>query len=1461
MPGLGDVWATQPLDWGRPYFVMLVLVKSMKALIACRAPRMGMLGGVAWVMSLTLAVVVFPPQSLAAESNMTAGFGKQDITPTSPVRLSGYATRKVPFEKIRDRLFVRCMAMGSAEGDLTKVHLVVSIEGLAVSATQSKHLAQHVQDQYGIARAQIVICSTHSHAAPHSFGAIPNLFRQPLSDEEQASLKEYTAFVDQQSVKAIDQAMDRLQPASLFIGDGRADFAVNRRVLSDGLWTGFGITPNGPTDRRVRVMKAVDAEGKLMGGMFQYACHCTTLGPSFNEVTGDWAGLAAQELEAKHDSAILVPVIGCGADANPEPRDSYSAAVDHGHAMAIAVDSVLRKQQLLQIDQVPESRFGYAGLSAEQPSQDAVRQLLNDDNASNRNWAAMMLQIWEEKGRLPESYPAPIHTWVFGDALAWIFLGGEVVVDYQIRLERELERFDDVWVAAYTDDCFAYVASERMRAEGGYEVDFSMIYYGQPGRWESGTEDLLIRRVHEVMASDQPDQKPKSPEESLSMIDVQGGFEVSLVACEPIVQDPINIAFAADGSVWVVEMADYPLGVEGGGRVKRLSDTDGDGRLDQADVFLSELNYPTSVMPWRDGVLVIAAPDVIFARDTDHDGTADQREVLLTGIGEANPQHRASGFEWGLDGRVYFGAGDDTDELLSHRNGQRVHVRGGDVRWDPDSGDIAKVTGKTQFLRSRDRWGRWYGNSNSLPLFHYRMESTNFDSGSGGIEPSRLVLKPGVAPPVFPSSRVVDRFNDLFAKQRFTSACGSIVVCGAGMGDAMQDTAVICEPVHNLVARFALTDDGESVRGDRFADDVDAGLDWLVSTDTWFRPVRTIEAPDGSVWVVDMYRRVIEHPEWIPDAWQEQIDVRSGSEQGRIYRVAHPGAKVGSGPLVAKMNADELVESLIGPRAVVRDLAMQRLMWDKPEGIGPRLREMLSTQKASDARLRLFATLVALGDVTESDWQVALNDSDARVVAWAARAAANHEFESRFTLLMDVLGRTTETDPAMDQAKFQSLLTLGQLETPEVDPLSFSRAVRTVLKEGWQESWCLDGLALMRKSQASLALPSIADFLDQHDMEAIADSDWNRLEAAVRSIWDSCDPRSRRLVLADRLPRQEKAHEAWTTIDASTLMLMLAASGNPAGDAALDQLVRERVEAALRSVGDVHLPTAVRLRAAKLLGTPAIAAEDQVPSLKTMLAIDQPADIRAAALTSAYRVDCAETADVLISAWPHLIPNERRIAGQTLLQRWSWTRRLVDGLVNGPIRIADLDPATLSELQNCRDYRVMKTIGSLIRQPTERERASLVNQHIAYLKEHSRPTLDAIGRGRKLYQENCATCHESVIDPSGLQQAAIGPALANLKAWNDGQWVAAILDPNATVEPKYRQYRVLTDSGQVFAGRVLDQSDDVILLGMADGRRVPVNRGELESMQDSGVSLMPEGFEAKLTKDQMADLITFLRSL
>ncbi|MFV0443495.1 MAG: neutral/alkaline non-lysosomal ceramidase N-terminal domain-containing protein [Planctomycetaceae bacterium] len=511
------------------------------------------------VLSIGLLLVILATvTSTAAHGGFKVGLARQDATPGTPVRLSGYGNRDKPSEGVDTPLNVRAMALRHDDGP---VHLLLSVDSIGFSAGFVQKVAQQLEHEHGIARSRLAVCSTHSHTSPHPATGLDNLFATPLSPEELQAAEQYTAQLEKACVEAAGKAISALQPARLQLVQGRATFARNRRVIKDGVWKGFGVNPDGPVDHRLPVLVISSPDGdKLRGVVFNYACHCTTFGGDYNRVNGDWAGYAAEYLEAAHPEMVALCTIGCGADQNPD-RDSKRAleiAQIQGHEIADETSRLLKEGTRLDLSAAPVASFGYAGLPIDRPSNDDLTKALEDKSPQVRRHAETMLATFARMGRLPESYPMPIQVWRFGDELAMVFLGGEVCVDYEYRIRRELEpkltqQAPDatgvpsrVMVTAYANDVFGYVAPERMRSEGGYEVDFSMIYYMQPGRWSSGTEDAILRRVHELF--EQPaGGEALSVNDALKTFTLPKGLAIDVVAAEPLVRDPINMAVDATG--------------------------------------------------------------------------------------------------------------------------------------------------------------------------------------------------------------------------------------------------------------------------------------------------------------------------------------------------------------------------------------------------------------------------------------------------------------------------------------------------------------------------------------------------------------------------------------------------------------------------------------------------------------------------------------------------------------------------------------------------------------------------------------------------------------------------------------------------------------------------------------------------------------------------------------------------
>ncbi len=453
-----------------------------------------------WLLCLLLLMVagLFNTNEVsAAEPTFSFGFARMEITPETPLRLSGYGNRAVVYAGVDEPLFVRAIAIKTPG---QKICSLVSLDSIGFDAGFTDRITQQVKQKYGLSRDQLVICSTHSHTAPQPVEGLSNIFATLMTEAQRGDSQKYWNSVEQRIVQTIGRAIEDLQPGTMSMTTGKVGFAQNRRVLKNGKWTGFGVNPDGPVDHSLPVLTVTDSTGKLRGLLFNYACHCTTFGSDYNRLNGDWAGYAAKYIEEQQGDIVAICTIGCGADQNPvrgKKDVAKDLAIGHGRAIAVEVARLL-KQPMQPITAEMKTAYGVANLPFDAFSELELKQALKSARPQVQRHAEQMLAVYQQQGELPQSYPAPVQVWKFGRQLTMIFLGGEVVVDYALRLKKELNN-EAVWVTAYANDIFGYVASERMRAEGGYEYDFSMIYYNQPGPWDKGTEEILIRRIHELV--------------------------------------------------------------------------------------------------------------------------------------------------------------------------------------------------------------------------------------------------------------------------------------------------------------------------------------------------------------------------------------------------------------------------------------------------------------------------------------------------------------------------------------------------------------------------------------------------------------------------------------------------------------------------------------------------------------------------------------------------------------------------------------------------------------------------------------------------------------------------------------------------------------------------------------------------------------------------------------------------
>ena len=499
------------------------------------------------------------------------------------------------------------------------------------------------------------------------------------------------------------------------------------------------------------------------------------------------------------------------------------------------------------------------------------------------------------------------------------------------------------------------------------------------------------RSFKELIAFDIP--PPKSSKESLAALQARPGFTVELVAAEPLVVDPVAFEWDAQGRLWVAEMRDYPSGMDGkgapGGVIKVLEDADGDGRYDKAATFLENVPFPTGVMPWRKGALICAAPEIFYAEDTNGDGRADVRRALFTGFTPGNQQHRANGFEWGMDGWIYGANGDSGGEIKSSAGGSAkpVPISGRDFRFRPDTGEFESESGQTQYGRRRDDWGNWFGNNNPTWLWHYTVSDNYLRRNPKlAVKSVRQVLANyDSSTRVFPISEQPIRFNQPQSLGHVTSACSPAPYRDDLFGPDFATSVFISEPVHNVVHREVLEPDGATFKSHRADDEKER--EFLASKDVWFRPTMLKTGPDGALYIADMYRFVLEHPEWIAPETQARLDLRAGSDKGRIYRVFPEGKKPRAIPKLAALDHAALVAALDSPSGWQRDTAQRLLFERKARDAAPALHELFRRATDPKVRVQSLATLETLQSLDAHVLRAAIRDAHPQVRAQALRSS------------------------------------------------------------------------------------------------------------------------------------------------------------------------------------------------------------------------------------------------------------------------------------------------------------------------------------------------------------------------------------------------------------------------------------------------------------------------------------------
>lgn len=945
-----------------------------------------------------------------------------------------------------------------------------------------------------------------------------------------------------------------------------------------------------------------------------------------------------------------------------------------------------------------------------------------------------------------------------------------------------------------------------------------------------------------------PESLPRSPADGLRSWQLRKDFEVELVASEPMVMDPTAIDWGADGKLWVVEMADYPSGGGGGGRVRFLEDSDGDGYYDTSTVFLDGLNFPNGVLAWRGGVLVTAAPEIFYAEDTNGDGRADVKKTLYSGFLEVNQQLRVNGLRRGLDNWIHCASGSHhggyagETRVRSNETGEVLYLGSRDFRIEPGAGLIDPLAGPSQFGRNRDDWGHWFGVQNGRPLWHYVLEDryTRRNRHFAPPDPRRQLFT-GDHPEVFPAKKPQKRFHSFNESGRFTSACSGMIYRDALLFPRSSHRhGFTCEPFHNLVQHYFVIEEGVSFRGER--DPMDVEHDFLASTDRWSRPVMVRTGPDGALWVVDMYRYFIEHPRWVSEAAKKEMapDLRAGEHLGRLYRVFPAGKRPDLPAAWASLSTEKLVERLGSPNGPIRDSA-QALLIDRhdPASI-PKLVSLAENGRPL-ARLHALSTLDGLNALELDSIQRALADGDPRLRRIAVRLSEAH-LSGESSLARALLERVSDADP---KVRLQLACSLGELDSDTSVETLLELASRDAA-EPHLEAAVLSSLGAKDIARALHVGSTLEpdrlspDFLAQLVALGVAEGKFEAVVEALSKILavrkSPFDLRSGRVVVA-----LDDALEA----RGERILGLSAVSGTD-----VSRELRELREAAQNILGESSAAPEIRRAAVPLLLREPERRREELEIFARLLRPQSGNELQEEIVRHLATRKSKDVAVTLLAGWSAHGPALRKQILRALSTRSEWIAVILDSIESGALRVEEIDASSRRRLLGSEDESLRSRIDRLLERPPS-DRAAILKS--------LEPVLSLSGEasaGKKFFVERCATCHR--IGSFGHE---VGPDLVSLSDRSAAAFLESIVDPTRAVEPRYVNYTALTKRGEVKNGMLISETGTSLTLLAAEGERSVVLRKDLERFESSGKSLMPDGLEAGWSHQNLADLIAYLATL
>lgn len=911
-------------------------------------------------------------------------------------------------------------------------------------------------------------------------------------------------------------------------------------------------------------------------------------------------------------------------------------------------------------------------------------------------------------------------------------------------------------------------------------------------------------------------------------------LKIELAASDPLIQSPVAATFDEKGRLWVVEMPDYPNGPKPGekpgGTIKILEDLNGDGQFDKATVFAKDLLFANGVLPWKNGAFVTSAPHILFLADSDGDGVSDKREVLFEGFVEGNPQLRVSFPVLGPDGWVYVANGLRGGNIKrpSEPNSKALNIGGRDFRFHPETYIGEAITGPGQFGNTIGRWGDRFVCDNRHHLRHVVLFERDIRRNSliragellndaAGEESGPL----NSGGKIYPLSRNWTTSN--LHQGRFTAACGVFFYQGLGLGPTHQDAIFTCDPTANLIHEEVLQPHG----GTFLAKSPQKGMEFLATKEEWFRPVSLTSGPDGALYVVDMCRAVIEHPEFMPPELRQRPDLLWGRQKGRIWRITSKKQTITPVFRGAKTD-DEILANLghldgwyrmISHRLILQDIS-------NPKWV-PLLFPMLQLPSA-DARFHALWLLASCKGIDTNPLKKLLQDQNPIVV------------RSALACLLNLSDNPLSKDQLYPLAKhpsptvrFQTALAVGGLL-----PMERSAILAEIAKHDGNDPWT--ALAIQSSAKGCQASTLLA-LLQRNSTEPLPVDLCQEL--ARQAGISAADIETSPLVsLALKLTEQNIARKIL-----AGLQVGLKTKGK-----SLATFVGQSEEWASFSKRE-------KVRAANPMET----ANARSESLEIVL-VDKPIDtkwleilahqdpdpqMRIIALREASELPWDFAGKILLDEWKTQPPSVRRERLELLGKSPDRILFLLEQVQKGSIAAREIDPVRSRQWINHPQPKVNGMAKLLLTGNLPAARDKVMAEY--------RGSLDKLGdaqKGKLVFGKNCATCHK--VGDLGMD---VGPDISDTRTKTTAMLLADILNPNLAIDNNYINYIVHLKNGITATGMIKATNAASITLVRAEKQVEVISQDQIEELQSTGQSLMPEGIEKTVSVAEMTDLLRFLK--